>query len=145
MNIQKTTEELLKILNSMNSQSELESYTNEIQNSQTTITFQEFLLQQMQEKQILASRLIESAQIQRNYGYQIINGTKTPGRDKVIALCLAMNFSVEETQRALMLANSGALYAKNRRDSILIFALNKKLSVLDTNTLLYELEEEPLD
>lgn len=140
----KTTEELLNILTSIDSPSELCAYSKEIVKSEKDITFQEYLARKIQEKQVITSRLLESSQIQRNYGYQILNGTKTPGRDKVVALCLSLGLSVEETQRALTLANAAALYARKRRDSILIFALNKKLSVLDANELLYELSEEPL-
>lgn len=75
---------------------------------------------------------------------QILNGTKTPGRDKVIALCLSLSLSLEDTQRALMLADAGALYIRRKRDSILIFSLQKGLSVMDTNILLTGLSEGPL-
>lgn len=98
----------------------------------------------MLEKGISPGRLWELSLIQRNYGYQILNGTKTPGRDKIIAICLSLALSLEDTQRALILANAGALYARRKRDSILIFSLQKRLSVLDTNMLLYDLSEEPL-
>lgn len=98
----------------------------------------------MQEKEIPPGRLWELSQIQRNYGYQILNGTKTPGRDKVIALCLSLSLSFEDTQRALMLANAGSLYARRKRDSILIFSLQKGLSVMDTNILLTDFSEKPL-
>lgn len=98
----------------------------------------------MQEKEIPPGRLWELSQIQRNYGYQILNGTKTPGRDKVIALCLSLSLSLEDTQRALMLANAGSLYARRKRDSILIFSLQKGLSVMDANILLTDFSEKPL-
>ena len=37
----------------------------------------------------ISSKLISAAQIQRNYGYQILDGRRSPSRDKVISLCLA--------------------------------------------------------
>lgn len=90
------------------------------------------------------AELIERAHLQRNYGYQILNGTKRPGRDKVIALCLALHLSFEETQRALTISKEGILYPKNLRDSVLIFSIHQKLSVMDTNALLDERGEAPL-
>lgn len=72
------------------------------------------------------AELIASAGIQRNYGYQILDGRRHPARDKVLSLCLALTLDVTETQRALTLTQNGQLYSKNRRDSILIFALEKK-------------------
>lgn len=74
----------------------------------------------------------------RTYAYQILNGTKNPGRDKILALCIAAGVDYEETQRALALSNMGKLYPRRREDSIIIFALEQKLSVLQTNELLYE-------
>ena len=42
---------------------------------------------------------------------------------------------------SLTLSKNGQLYSKNKRDSILIFALEKKLSVMDANELLQEMGE----
>ena len=92
----------------------------------------------------IAAELIAASQIQRNYGYQILNGTRKPSRDKVLALCLALRLNLPDTGRALTLAQLGQLYPKKRRDSILIFSLNKRLSVLQTNELLLEMKEELL-
>ena len=39
---------------------------------------------------------------------------------------------------------NGQLYSKSKRDSILIFAIEKKLSVIDANALLEELGEPSL-
>lgn len=141
---QKTTDELLKILSTIHSESALHSFSTELSREEKKISFPEYLLAKMQEKEISPSKLWELSQIQRNYGYQILNGAKTPGRDKVIALCLSLSLSLEDTQRALVLANAGALYARRKRDSILIFSLKKGLSVMDTNILLTEFSETPL-
>ena len=142
---QKTTDELLKILSDIRSESDLHTFSAELSREEKKISFPEYLLSKMQEKEISLGRLWELSQIQRNYGYQILNGAKTPGRDKVIALCLSLSLSLEDTQRALSMANAGALYARRKRDSILIFSLGKELSVMDTNILLANFSEEPLN
>ena len=79
------------------------------------------------------------------YAYQILNGSKNPGRDKTLAICLAAGMDYEETQRALALSDSGKLYPRKKRDSIIIFALHKRLSVQQTNELLYAEGEMPLE
>jgi hypothetical protein len=38
----------------------------------------------------------------------------------------------------LKLAEKSQLYVKNKRDAIIIFALNKKLSMIELNELLFE-------
>lgn len=140
----KTTNELLELLSAMKSEASLQDFSNELKESEKKISFSAYLLKKIQEKELPPARLWELAQIQRNYGYQILNGTKIPGRDKVIALCLSLSLTLEETQRALILADAGALYARRTRDSILIFSLQKGLSVSDANILLYDNSEEPL-
>ncbi len=140
----KTTNELLDLLSSMKSKASLQDFSNELKESEKKISFSAYLLEKMQEKEISPARLWELAQIQRNYGYQILNGTKLPGRDKVISLCLSLSLTLEEAQRALILADAGALYARRTRDSILIFSLQKGLSVSDTNILLFDNSSEPL-
>lgn len=140
----KTTNELLDLLSSMKSKASLQDFSNELKESEKKLSFSAYLLEKMQEKEIPPARLWELTQIQRNYGYQILNGTKLPGRDKVIALCLSLSLTLEEAQRALILADAGALYARRTRDSILIFSLQKGLSVSDTNILLFDNSSEPL-
>lgn len=140
----KTTDELLKVLNSITTTSDLEDYTQKTTAQTPALPFHEYINMHLKDSALNASQLIQQAQIQRTYGYQILNGNKNPGRDKVIALCLALSLSLEETQRALTLAGEGALYPKSKRDSVIIFSINKRLSVQETNELLYQVEEEIL-
>ncbi len=139
-----STEELLKLLDSSLGTSELDQYVSQLPPADTSRTFSSYINQLLTEKHLQSADVIRDSQIQRNYGYQILDGTKNPGRDKVIAICLSASCTLEETQRALALAGAGALYPKKIRDSILIFALNRQLSVSQTNELLYEYKEAPL-
>lgn len=78
------------------------------------------------------------------YMYQVFRGAKNPGRDVILCIALAMALSLDETARLLRIARLPLLDARNRRDSILIFALNRKLTVPDTNDILYEFEQDCL-
>lgn len=140
----KATNELLEILASLNTYSELKEYTTKIAEDYPRMSFSKYINSKIAEKNLSLAELIRASQIQRNYCYQILNGLKSPGKDKIIALCLALKLTIEETQKALMLAGEGALYSKNRRDAILLFSLQKQLSVLDTNEILHELNEKLL-
>ena len=136
-----STEELMKLLRSAKNTKDLKDFTSMLSDASFPATFPDYLMAKMQCEDMSAAELISRAQIQRNYGYQILDGRRNPSRDKVIALSLALHLDVNETQRALMIAKNGQLYSKNKRDSILIFALGKKLSVIQTNELLYEMGE----
>lgn len=143
-NTKPTTNDLLKRLNSATSVSDLEKYNEETAQYSLVTSFTEYIEMYRKMTGISVAQLIADAEIQRNYGYQILNGTKKPGRNKVIALCLALKMSLEDTQRALTLAKEGILYPKNTRDSIIIFCINKKMSVMETNELLDEKAQELL-
>ena len=133
-----STDELLKILRSTRSEAKLKEYTDALEKQASYNSFSEYLGTFILEHQISESDLIKASGIQRTYAYQILSGSKNPGREKVLALCIAAGMNYEETQRALTLANLGKLYPRRKEDSIIIFALEHRLSVLQTNELLYE-------
>lgn len=142
---QKTTDELLKILHSSNSVTKLTEYTHLLIENTGYRSFSEYFCAYLQLHNIETSDIIHASLIQRNYAYQILNGTKKPGRDKVLALCLAAHMTYEETQRSLALAECGKLYPRRKKDSIIIFALENSLTVQQTNELLYEEGEDVLE
>lgn len=138
---QKTTDELSQYLSSIRTEKDLKEYTGYLNTVCNYQSFAGYLNAKIVEKGESVASVIHIAQIQRNYGYQILNGSKNPGRNKVIALSLAVKFSLDDTQRALTLAGESILYSKNKRDSIIIFSIQKSLSVQETNELLFEMDE----
>lgn len=114
----KTTKELLDELNSIDTVASLDAFTQNTSKYNSDISFSMYIYHHLEESGLTPAELIEKTHIQRNYAYQILNGTKKPGRDKVIAICLALSLSLDETQRALTLAAESVLYPKNKRDSI---------------------------
>lgn len=139
-----TTDQLLKQLSNINSISKLQEFTSSTEEAAYKISFHEYLAELLRTSELSISEVIHNSGIQRNYAYQILNGTKKPGRNKVISLCLALTLPLNEVQRALTIAEEGILYPKNKRDSIIIFSINKHYSVQETNDLLYEFNEDLL-
>ena len=142
--LKKTTDELLNILTSVQSEAELGNSVGKLEMSGRVTSFLQYLQEKMQERELEAGELWRAAQIPRSYGYNILSGVRKPRRDKVLALCLALNLSCEETQRVLKVAGAGALYPRRQRDAVIMFSLRKGLSVMDTNILLDEFSQEPL-
>lgn len=79
------------------------------------------------------------------YAYQIFSGTKTPTRDKVLMLCIGFSLAVEETQRLLKITGYAQLYSKDERDNVILFGLTKKLSIIEINDILYEMNHNILE
>lgn len=140
----KKTIELLSLLNQIKDEHDLESFASHL-SEENRISFIDYLTELTEKKGVKKSTLVSSSGLQRNYAYQILNGSKNPTRDKVLALCLALQLSLEETQRALTLADKGQLYPKSLRDAVFIFSLNTGRSVIETNELLYEMNLELMD
>ena len=93
------------------------------------------------------AELMKRSRINRNYGYNIINGKRlNPSRDKIIALCIAAGLTVGETQETLAAAKAGPLYYRNERDVRIAGALNNGVrDVLKVNLMLSEHGLEPLE
>ena len=133
------TEDLLKRLNASHDLGSLSNYLDGIKKALPDSTGT-YLKKLLKEKDVTPSEVIKRSRIERTYCYQIFNGRKKPGRDKLLAISLALSL----TQRLLGIAKEGVLYVKSRRDSIIIYAINNKMSVLDTNFLLNQYEESEL-
>lgn len=137
----KNTDELLKEL------SETSNITDYISNNEINFadfSLSEYLKKLLDEKQLTKAEVIRKSELSEIYAYQIFSGLKSPNRDKVLCLAFGMGLTVAETQQLLKSCNIPFLYAKHKRDSIIIFALNKRLSVVEANELLYDIGEDTL-
>ena len=69
------------------------------------------------------SDIIKKANIDRTYGYQIINGTRNPDKDKVICLALSMKLTLDETNHLLSLSNNEVCLLENKFNLFSSFSL----------------------
>lgn len=101
----------------------------------------------MASKKVSLSELMHRSGINRNYGYNIVNGRrKNPARDKVLALCIAMRLTVVETQDLLAVANVRELYFRDERDVRIAAAINNGIAdVLELNIILESKGVLPLE
>lgn len=104
------------------------------------ITLHEHLKRLLSKNDLKVSQIVEHSN-KGEYIYQIFRGVKNPGRDVIICIALAMKLSLEETRQLLRIARMPLLDARNRRDSIFIFAISRKLTVPETDDILYEFNE----
>ena len=108
------------------------------------VSFVDYINEILLEKDLEKSDIIRDAQIPRTYAYQIFQGSKQAGRDKILQLAIAMKLNREETNRLLTVAHHNHLYAKQQRDAILIFGISKQYSLIQINELLDEFHHELL-
>lgn len=131
------TVELMSILKNIDDESYLDEFVKITSTNFSDLSLPNFFQNICKQKCISKSDLIKNAEIDRTYGYQILNGTKKPSRDKLLKLCISASLDIEESNKALKLGNVGQLYPKNPRDSIIIFGINKKLNLFQIDELLF--------
>lgn len=140
--MKKATEELLKILKNT---PDMETYLSQEKDNINTIVLAEYLEDLCKEKNISKAQCIKNSGLDRNYAYQVFSGTKYPARDKVLALCFGFSLSLDEMQTLLKTTGYPILYAKNKRDSVIIFAVQRGYSIIHVNDLLYEMGIELIE
>lgn len=131
----KTTSNLEKNLKSYNS---LERYFSENETELTAETLESMLQAMIAEKGMTRAEVVKESNLNEVYAYQIISGVRRPSRDKLLCLCFAMKATLAETQTLLKHNGFAPLYARNRRDSIIIFDMEHGKSVLELNDDLFD-------
>ena len=127
-NFQKPTEELEEILKQMRP-SQLDGYfKNNAQRFTGFQTFYNYFTEVLDKKGFKLNEVYGLAGLTESYGGKIVRMERhTVERDKILRLCVAGHFTLEETNRSLKLYGMNELYAKDRRDSVLIVALNNRI------------------
>jgi hypothetical protein len=139
---QKSTDELLRQLNSCNN---IDDYFKKNEDSLIHTSIADYLYNVFKEKCLVKSQVFKKAEVDEIYGYQIFSGRKNPSRNTLIAICIGARFTLNEIQTALKIAGYATLYAKNKRDSLIIYGISHAKSVLEINELLFNEEEDTLN
>lgn len=137
----KTTDELT---NQLKKADRIESYIDANRDEFLTDSIADLLNKLLIKKDLKKSDVVKDSNLHRTYVYEIFNGDKTPSRDKILAIAFAMRLTLDETQVLLKRSGNRELYSRDRRDSIIMFALDKKKSLIDCNILLSDSTEEIL-
>lgn len=138
----KNTEELE---NELSSSTDIKKYLSANEEERKDLTLSEYLNELLTVKKLNKAEVIKNSLLEKTYAYHIFAGRKkNPSRKKALALALAMKLSRKETQHLLYYAGCRELYVRNPWDSIIFYALEHGLSVMDTNLLLESVGEKSL-
>ena len=107
-------------------------------------SFPIYLNSLLHNRNLTVQDVVVGCHLDRNYSYQLFNGTRRPTRDFLLCLALWLHLSEGETQRLLKLSGREPLYARNRRDATLLYALTHGLSAEDVGELLDSMDEDAL-
>lgn len=128
-----TTDELY---HEITAATDIEDFLKKNKRQMLTCTLSEYLNALLSQKGISRADVVRGSLLDRAYVYQIFSGEKTPSRDKLIAIAFGLCLSDGQAQKMLKLSGNRELYARDERDAVILFALQQKKSILETNELL---------
>lgn len=138
----KTTEELMHSLEfpDLDIERFLEEQSGDFLSVSPSALWKEYILQ----SQLKKSQIIANSEFEPVYFYEILSGRKNPSRDKVLRLLLGMGASLSQCQLMLKAYGLPLLYPRRKRDCLLIYCINQRLSPAEAERLLIRKEEPGL-
>lgn len=143
MKRQEKTSNLEDALANVKSEKEREQYLNRY-TEDGYVHFAEYFNEYMAEYEVDLAEVLCRSNISRNYVYNIINGDRNPGREKIIALCIGAGMNCSEINRGLKIAREGILYARDPRDARIMIAVNQGNATVTGINLMLEQENLPI-
>lgn len=132
---EKTTDELL---NEIQNSREIEKFIEQNSSEFADAPLHEHICDIIKEKELKKSKVVAGAGLNRIYGYQILAGKRMPSRDKLIALGFGLHLKLDEMNDLLRYGGYSPLYARNKRDAVIIFALANGKSIFIANEMLFD-------
>lgn len=131
---EKTTDELLNEIKS----SKLEKYIEHNSQEFSEITLHEYIGNLITERDMKKAKVVARSGLNRIYAYQIFAGKRMPSRDKLMAIGFGLQLNLEEMDKLLCQAGYSPLYARSKRDSIIIYAIVNSKSIFTVNEMLFD-------
>lgn len=97
---------------------------------------QYYLANLLREHELSPTAFISEMNLERSYGYQMLNGNRKPSREVLIKTAILLRLNLDETQRLLKIGKRSVLYPRIKNDAIAIFSLEKGLSLQEYQELL---------
>ncbi len=115
---------------------DIKDYLTENKNNLLTASLCEYLNMLLSQKKLRKTGVVHDSLLERTYVYKIFAGEKHPSRDTLIAIAFGLHLSDSETQKLLKVSGNRELYARDERDSLILFALHRGQTILEVNELL---------
>ena len=131
---EKTTDELLNEIKN----GTLERFIEQNEHEFTEITLHEYICRIIKDNGLKKSRVVARSGLNRIYAYQIFAGKRMPSRDKLMVIGFGLQLDHEGMDKLLRQAGYSPLYARSKRDSIIIHAIVHSKSIFAVNEMLFD-------
>ena len=102
------------------------------------------LLNRLCSRKRMSVAAVAMASGQGEYVYKVFRGERRPSRDVMVSIAVGMGATMDEAQLLLRVSKLAMLDPKDRRDSVILYALKQGLAVQQLNELLYDVGENTL-
>lgn len=137
----KATEKMLDELKNAHS---LTAFFEENREQFKDTTIGEYIELEIEKRNLKKAYVIKHSGINKRYFNDIIANHKTPNQRYIIRIFLAMKLDLSDVQWYLQACDYPQLYARNKRDAVIIYCINNQLSVDECNHMLNKIGLENL-
>ena len=133
-----------KILDQLGGSRSLTEIFDENREAYSTLSIGDYIELEIARANATKAKLIRESGINRRFFFDILSGKKLPNRRYIIRIFLALKLPLADVQWYLQAMDYPQLYARNRRDSVIIYCINHQLPVSECNDMLNKIGLENL-
>ena len=104
----------------------------------------EYLRKLYESSKLTKAELARRSGVSEVYLHQIFAGRRNPSRDRLIGIAIGLELSLADTQTLLLHCSKAQLYAKIRRDAIIIYGISNGYELSQVNEELLNAGEAEL-
>ncbi len=135
--------ETKELLNKLVKENDINTFFSKNEGEFLTMDFKSFINDLLAQKELRLADVVRDSG-QGEYVYKVFNGTRKPSRNIIIGISIGMKLTINETQFLLRLAKQATMDPRDKRDSVLIFAIKEEYDIIQTNNLLIEMNQDLL-
>lgn len=108
------------------------------------VSIGQYIEQEIQSRKLTKAKIIRESGINKRYFMDILAGKKMPTRRYIIRIFLALGLELCNVQWYLKACGYHQLYVRDKRDCIIMYCVDHKLSVKECNAMLNRIGQENL-
>ena len=101
-----------------------------------SVPLNRYLKTLIEKKGFTKAQMIRDSGINRRFFYDILSGKRKPTRNYILRFMIVLEMPLKNVQWLLRATGYAQLYARDKRDSVIIYCINHQNSVDECNTML---------
>lgn len=123
---------------------DLNEYLSENQAYFSSESVQELLNELYRKTDLTKAELARRSGVSSVYLHQLFAGKRNPSRDRLLCLAIGLGATFEDTQRLLRQSGFAELYARDKRDAVILYGITHHQKLQEVNDALFDQGENTL-